>query len=219
MAKHKKDPLREALKEGRSYTWTVPEGGDLASMRAAIKHGQTLTMSPVTDPGEVRVGDMVLVKWHNGTIFHIVAEIQGGRFLIANSLGKINGWVGGGDILGRITKVVDPEPRPGAPEMLDQLEAAFQRLIERERPAQEEAQRLLSVAADLRWYAARIGAGRWDGMPRSNKWSFEQNLWWLAKKAQVSGNPNPVQYLTDRGKYCVGLASEILALFENNADE
>ena len=44
MSKRKKSPLLEALKEGKSYTWTIPDGGNLASMREAIKHGQTLTM-------------------------------------------------------------------------------------------------------------------------------------------------------------------------------
>jgi hypothetical protein len=38
MAKHK-DPMLQALYDGRSFTWTVPDGGDLASMRKAIKHG------------------------------------------------------------------------------------------------------------------------------------------------------------------------------------
>jgi len=70
MSKHK-DPLLEALKEGKSYTWIVPDGGDLASMREAIKHGQTLTMSPIGHPGEIQVGDLVLVKWHQGNIFHL----------------------------------------------------------------------------------------------------------------------------------------------------
>jgi hypothetical protein len=77
MSKRKKDPLLEALKEGKSYTWTVPDGGNLASMRKAIKHGQTLTMSPIGDPSEIQVGDLVLVKWHQSDIFHIVGEIQG----------------------------------------------------------------------------------------------------------------------------------------------
>jgi hypothetical protein len=31
MSKHK-DPLLEALKDGKSYTWTIPDGGDLASI-------------------------------------------------------------------------------------------------------------------------------------------------------------------------------------------
>jgi hypothetical protein len=61
MAK-REDPLLEALQRGLSYTWTIPEGGDLASMRKAVKHGQTLTMSPLSDPPEVLVGDIVLVR-------------------------------------------------------------------------------------------------------------------------------------------------------------
>lgn len=63
MSRRRKDPLLQALKEGKSYTWTVPDGGSLASMRKAIKHGQTLTMSPIGDPGEIRTGDLVLVKY------------------------------------------------------------------------------------------------------------------------------------------------------------
>jgi hypothetical protein len=61
MAKHK-NHLLEALTAGRSYTWTEPDGGDLASMRAAVKHGQTLTMSPIGDLREIQVGDIVFVK-------------------------------------------------------------------------------------------------------------------------------------------------------------
>jgi hypothetical protein len=79
MSKHKA-PLLEALQAGKSCTWTVPEGGNLASMRAAIKHGQTLTMSPIVDPGEIKVGDLVLVNWHEGTIFQVVGEIQGDQY-------------------------------------------------------------------------------------------------------------------------------------------
>lgn len=214
----RKDPLLEALKEGRSYTWTVPDGGDLASMRAAIKHGQTLTMSPIADPREIQVGDLVLVKWHQGDIFHLVGEIQGDQFLIANSVGKVNGWVSGSDILGRITHIVDPEPRPSVPVMLGQLEAAYRQLIDHERPAEDEARRLLSVIDDMRWYADRIGVERWDKMPRSNKWSFEQNLWHHTKRARnatASASPGSIRYFIDRGKECVGLAAEILALFES----
>ncbi|MBI4849575.1 MAG: hypothetical protein HY808_13570 [Nitrospirae bacterium] len=216
MSKPKKDPLLEALKEGRSYTWTVPDGGDLASMRAAVKHGQTLTMSPVVNASEIHVGDLVLVKWHKGDIFHLVGEIQGDQFLIVNSLGKVNGWVGGNDILGRITHILDPEPRPSVPIMLEQLEAAYHKLIQLEPPAHDDAQRLFTIVEDLRWYADRIGVERWNKMPRSNKWSFEQNLWRLTKQAKnaIAPVPHSSRYLIDCGKACVGLASEIVALFE-----
>ena len=140
MSKRKNDPLLEALKEGKSYTWTVPDGGNLASMREALKHGQTLTMSPVVNPSEIQIGDLVLVQWHQSDIFHIVGEIQGEQFLIINSLGKVNGWVSAKEILGRITKIIEPEPRPSVEVMLEQLELAYQALITLEQATDNEAQ-------------------------------------------------------------------------------
>jgi hypothetical protein len=216
MSKHKQDPLLEALKEGKSYTWTVPDGGNLASMRKAIKHGQTLTMSPISDPGEIQVGDMVLVKWHQSDIFHLVGEIQGDRYLIVNSLGGVNGWVSAQDILGRVTHIVEPEPRPSVEVLLDQLAAAYQAILTADQPAEDEALRFASIVSDLRWYALRIGEERLDQMPRSNKWSFQQNLWRLTKQARqgTAPAPNRVLYFIDCGKECVGKASEIFALFE-----
>jgi hypothetical protein len=215
MPEHK-DLLLEALKEGKSYTWTAPDGGDFASMRKAIKHGQTLTVSPVVNPSEVQVGDIVLVNWHKGYLFHIVGEIQDDQFLIVNSLGKINGWVSGKDILGRVTNIIEPEPRPSVPIMLEQLDMAYHSLIQLEQITDDEAQRLFTIVNDLRWYADRIGIERWNTMPRSNKWSFEQNLWRLTKQAKkmVAPIPSRTRYFIDSGKMCVGLASEILALFE-----
>jgi hypothetical protein len=217
MAK-REDPLLEALQRGLSYTWTIPEGGDLASMRKAVKHGQTLTMSPLSDPPEVLVGDMVLVRWHEGTIFHLVGEIQDDKYLIVNSLGKVYGWVSGDAILGTVTEIVEPEERPEVPEMLDQLEASYQKLIVLGQPGQNDGSRLLSIAQDLRWYAGRLGAERWDKMPQLNKWSFEQHLWRLsrrANKATASKSSLPIHFVIDRGKECVRSTAELLALFES----
>ena len=216
MSEHK-DPLLVALKEGKSYTWTAPDGGNFASMRKAIKHGQTLTMSPVVNASEVQVGDIVLARWHKGHLFHLVGEIQGDQFLIVNSLGKVNGWVSGKDILGRVTNIIEPEPRPSVPVMFEQLDKAYRLLIQLEHPTDNEAQRLLAIVDDLRWYADRIGIERWDVMPRSNKWSFEQNLWRLTKQAKKMVTPvaNRIYFFIDCGKMCVGLASEIFTLFEH----
>ncbi len=219
MAKHHQDPLLEALKQGQSHTWTVPEGGYLASMRKAIKHGQTLTMSPIHDPDEIQVGDMVLVKWHQSDIFHIVGEIADGQYLIVNSLGKVNGWVGPQEILGRITQVIEPEPRPDVPELLEQLALAYQDLVQGVEAGGNDANRLHGIVDDLRWYAERIGAERWDVMPRSNQWSFHQNLWRLTRQAHQAREmqPNPLHSVIDQGKICVGLAGEIVASFETSA--
>jgi hypothetical protein len=220
MSKHK-DPLLIALSEGKSYTWTVPDGGDLASMRKAIKHGQTLTMSPVTDPSEIQAGDLVLVKWHKGDIFHIVGEIKDDQYLIVNSLGKVNGWVRFPEILGRITEIVEPEPCPDVPGMLAQLTGSFQKVIEQEKASPEDARRITAILEDLRWYAAKIGSERWQRMPRSNIWSLEQNLWRLTKQVRDAKAPvaDRTGYFIDLGKACVGKAAEIFAFFEYSVKE
>jgi hypothetical protein len=217
MSKHHKDSRLVALQNGLSINWTVPEGGDLASMRNAYKHGQLLTFVPVTATQEIQVGDIVYVKWHNGYIVHLVQEIRGDQFLIANSLGKINGWVNGSDIIGRVTKITNPEPRPSTFAMVEQLETAYRQLIAQAQAKEDEALRLLSVIDDLYWYAKLIGAERWDRMPRSNKWSFEQNLWYFTKRAKEavhSESPPSLRYFIAQGKECVGLAAEIFVLLE-----
>jgi hypothetical protein len=75
---------------------------------------------------------------------------------------------------------------------------------------------LTGIVEDLRWYADRLGSERWDEMPRTNKWSFEQNLWKLTRQAKNASTPllDRLQYFIDCGKGCVGLASELFALFE-----
>jgi hypothetical protein len=221
MSKHRKDPLLEALKEGQTYTWTVPEGGNLASMRKAIKHGQTLTMAPITDSKEIQVGDFVLVKWHQSDIFHIVGEIQGDQFRIDNSLGKVNGWVSGKEILGRIVKIIESESRPDASTLLEQLEQNYHLLIQREQAGDEVARRLLSVVDDLRWYAGRLGPDRVDLMPRSNIWSFHQNLWRLSRQTNdaVEDISCKLSHVIDLAKQCVGQAGQIISLFETNETE
>ena len=67
----------------------------------------------------------------------------------------------------------------------------------------------------------RIGTERWDKMPRSNKWSFAQNLWQLTKQARSATVPatmpapvKPIDYFIDRGKECIGAVAEIFAFFE-----
>ena len=217
MSKHN-DPLLEALKAGQSYTWTVPDGGNRASMRKAIKHGQTLTMSPISDPSEILVGDKVLVKWRHSIIFHLVGDIQDGKYLIVNSLGGVNGWVDASAILGRITNEVEPEPRPEVPALLDMLEAAYHQVIQQEHASEDDAARLLSIAGDLHWYAARLGLERLDLMPREDKWTFHQNLWWLFKRARDAAAPTEARLLSliDTGKRIVGEASEILTMFDGS---
>ena len=216
MAK-RKEPLLQALETGESYTWTIPDGGNLASMREAVKHGQTITMSPIGDPTEIQIGDIVYVKWHQGYLFHLVGQIENDQYLIINSLGNENGWVKAEAIIGRVTQVIEPEPRPSVTKMLERLKNAYDKL-QQIGAGDEDIERLKTIIDDLNWYAERIGSERWYKMPRENIWSFEQNLWRLTKEAEKAMAPvtNHIHYYIDRGKACVGLASEIYARFEYN---
>ena len=197
-------------------------GGDLASMRKAVKHGQTLTFSPVTDPAAVQVGNIVLVKWRGGnTMMHLVGEISDDRFLIVNSLGTENGWVTVDAILGYVTQTIDPDPRPTVPQMLDELEAAYRAVIERTNPAAEDRARLLTVADDLRWYTVAIEPEQWTKLPRLNLWSFEERLWQLLRKAQQAaqhGAADAVRTLLNHGKEQVGQVATIFKVL-NAANE
>jgi hypothetical protein len=216
VTKHK-DPLVEALEEGFSFTYTIPDGGDLASMRAALKHGQTITVSPVTTITQIKVGDIVFLKWHDSYILHLVADVQGERLLIVNSLGKENGWVGAKDILGRVTDMVEPEPRPEVPLMLDRLEAAYNMLAATALAGDETKNHFNSIVTAMRWYAARIGPERWGIQPRQNRWSYEQRLWHLLRQvraASVSHSSSPIAYFIAHGQECVGQVAEIYLLFE-----
>jgi GNAT superfamily N-acetyltransferase len=187
-------------------------------MRKAYKHGQTLTFSPVTDPAALQVGDIVLVNWRGGApITHLVGAIRDGQFLIINSLGKENGWVAVDAILGYVTQTIEPPVRPTVAAMLDQLESAYHALLARTSLPSEAATSLLSIAADLRWYAALIGLPRWSQSPRLNLWSFEQQLWHLSKEAQASvedARPDTVRVLLHHGKEHVGQVAMLATLLD-----
>jgi hypothetical protein len=193
-------------------------------MRAILKHGQALTFSPVTDYHEVEVGDIVLAKWRGGGyISHLVGEIQGDQFLIVNSVGKVNGWVHGKDILGRVTDMTEPELQPSVSEMLDQLESAYHDFIEQKQFAQDDIARLLSIADDMRWYAERIGPEKWESLSQSsNRWSFEQHLWHLLKHARSAANSGwseSIVHFINHGKEHIGEIAETMILFETGESQ
>ncbi|MEZ4869603.1 MAG: GNAT family N-acetyltransferase [Caldilineaceae bacterium] len=213
MTKQKRpDPLIEALKQGLPYTLTMVDGGNFASMREAVKHGETLTFSPLTDPTTLKVGAIVLVNWRGGTtIMHLVGDIRADQFLIINSLGKENGWVTAAAILGYVTERIEPAPCPVVPVMIDQLERAYAAVIQRYTPPAEDAARLRALAADLRWYAAVIVPSQWDQLPRLNRWSFAQHLWHLLQEAEHATQaeiPAAVRTLIHHGKAHVGQVAD-----------
>ena len=192
-------------------------------MRAVLKHGQTLTFSPVHDYREVQINDIVIVKWLGGNyIMHLVGEINGDQFLIVNSLGKENGWVKGNAILGRVTESSEPEPQPEVSEMINQLDTAYRKLTERAELSEVDVQRLYSIVEDMRWYAAVLGVERWQRLPKLNRWSFAQHLWHLtrqAKEAVTTEAFKSVHHLIHHGKEHVGQVAETMALFEREESQ
>ena len=90
----------ECLRRGQTVSFR-PRG---SSMRGKIESGQLCTVEPV-DAASLRVGDVVLCRVKGREYLHLVKAIQGGRFLIGNNRGRVNGWVSGGCIYGRCTHV------------------------------------------------------------------------------------------------------------------
>jgi hypothetical protein len=73
-------------------------------MTGKIESGQLCTVEPV-DAGTLDVGAIVLCRVKGSEYLHLVKAISGGRFQIANSRGRINGWISSGAIFGRLVRV------------------------------------------------------------------------------------------------------------------
>lgn len=222
MKNKRPDPMIEALQQGIPYTIQMADGGNFASMRAAVKHGQILTFSPVKEAAALQIGDIVMVNWRSGTpIMHLIGDIRDGQFLIINSLGKENGWVTVDAIFGYVIKTIEPERHLSVSAMLDRLELAYHQCIERTKSPEDAGARLLSIVADLRWYSKQISSAHWQQLPRLNLWSFEQHLWHLMKGAQEAaahGTVETVHRLLNDGKEHVGAVAAISALWDVKAN-
>jgi hypothetical protein len=105
---------------------------------------------------------------------------------------------------------------PTVPNMLAQLDSAYHRLLARHQPPEADAQRLLAVLDDFRWYSERLGASRWEHAPRPGRWGFAENLWHIVEQAIAAGDgpaAEPLRYFVDHGKEHLGQAAELLAIF------
>ena len=80
-----------------------PHGG---SMRGRIESGQLVTLDPRVEP---EVGHAVMCRLRGNVLVHLISAQKGHgdkrRFLIANNLGKTNGWVSRQAIYGVVTQV------------------------------------------------------------------------------------------------------------------
>lgn len=94
-----KDALKQLEETGTCQV--RPYGG---SMRGRIESGQLVTIRKVGGQ-EVQIDDAVFVRWKNNYLLHLVKDKDKGRILIGNNLGKINGWIGDEDVIGKVIKV------------------------------------------------------------------------------------------------------------------
>lgn len=82
------------------------------SMVPLIHDRQQVVIAPC-DPAALEIGDIVLARVAGNILLHLVTGVDPAarRIQIGNNLGKINGWVGYGDVAG-ICVTVDGAPRP-----------------------------------------------------------------------------------------------------------
>ena len=75
------------------------------SMSGKIESGQLCTVEPIEDLAQLRVGDIVLCKVNAAQYLHLIKAIRGKQFQIGNTRGRINGWISGSSISGRLVRV------------------------------------------------------------------------------------------------------------------
>jgi hypothetical protein len=90
----------ERLRRGETVTFR-PRGH---SMRGKVESGQLCTVEPA-DPASLAVGDVVLCKVNGRQYLHLIKAVGGGRFLIGNNRGGVNGWVSASAIYGKCVRV------------------------------------------------------------------------------------------------------------------
>jgi len=97
--------VKEALQglSGGSPVQVRPQGG---SMRGRIESGQLMTIAPAS-AADVKIDDVVFVRWKGNYLLHLVKQIGEEGILIGNNVGKINGWAAREDVLGIVTAVAD----------------------------------------------------------------------------------------------------------------
>ena len=74
------------------------------SMTGKVNDGDSVTVEPLGER-EPRPGDVLHSKVRGREYLHLVKATQGGRYLIGNNRGGLNGWVGRSAIFGVATRV------------------------------------------------------------------------------------------------------------------
>lgn len=72
-------------------------------MQGRIESGQLVTVSPALE--RLEVGDVVLCRVRGAEYLHLIKAVWGGRYLIGNNRGRVNGWVSRPAIFGKLVRV------------------------------------------------------------------------------------------------------------------
>lgn len=106
LEKNKKKPFpfktkMVRLQEGE--TFVTSEKGN--SMTPIIESGQKHVLSPVTDLGDIEVGDIVYCRVHGRFYTHLVKSKDTKKgVLIGNNHGGINGWTK--SVYGKVVRIL-----------------------------------------------------------------------------------------------------------------
>lgn len=81
------------------------------SMTPRVRSGETVTLTPVAN-GNVRKGDVVLVRVKGTVYLHLVHAVEDDRVLIGNNHGKTNGWTTKDNVFGRMVSASSADMAP-----------------------------------------------------------------------------------------------------------
>ena len=92
----------EALLRGEQSTLLYH--GD--AMQGRIDDGAEVTLAPV-EPGELKVGDVVLARVKGEDYLHLITAIDRSTFFVGDNVGGIGGWIEKDALHGVVVKIED----------------------------------------------------------------------------------------------------------------
>ena len=92
----------EALLRGEQST--LRYDGD--AMQGRIDDGAEVLLAPV-EPGELKVGDVVLARVKGEDYLHLIRAIDRSTFLVGDNVGGIGGWIEKDALHGVVVKIED----------------------------------------------------------------------------------------------------------------
>ncbi len=74
------------------------------AMRGRIDDGAAVTLAPV-EPGELKVGDVVLARVKGEDYLHLITAIDRCTFFVGDNVGGVGGWIETAALHGVVVKI------------------------------------------------------------------------------------------------------------------